>query len=171
MTRCVIDTNVLINANAAVKAQVNDDILNYPSLIAACVKTLHEIKEKNTYIVLDAGDEIFSEYKAHLNFSGQPGVGDVFFKWLHDRRWSFPSSERIELHKTENGFEEFPSEMEHLGVDPDDKKFFAVSNAHPAKPKIYESSDTKWWNWRDVAMKCGIEIKFVDELYMQDKTK
>jgi len=65
-------------------------------------------------------------------------------------------------------YEEFPYEMEHVNVDPSDKKYFAVSNAHPTKPDIFEAADSKWWSWRDAALSCGINIHFLDEQYMCD---
>lgn len=170
MKRCVIDTNVIVMANKAVRC-FDDDTNNYPMLIVNCIELLQKIKEKGLYVLFDEGEEIFNEYKTHMNFSGQPGVGDAFFKWLHDKRWGFPDSERIKLHKTTNGYEEFPAEMEQIGVDPSDKKFFAVSNTHPCKPDIYEAVDAKWWNWRDAALKSGIHIRFIDEQYMRDHNR
>ena len=168
MKRCVIDTNVMITANKAVICHEDDIVNNYPALIINCIEFLQQVINKDIYVVLDADDEIFSEYRGHLNFSGQPGVGDVFFKWLHTKRWEFPTSEVIRLNKTENGYEEFPQEMENVNVDPSDKKFFAVSNAHSSKPDIFEAVDSKWWDWRNAAMRCGIHIRFLDEQYMKD---
>jgi len=168
MMRCVIDTNVMVTANKAVRCPDDDLVKYYPQLIINCIEFLQQITEKGIYVLLDVDDEIFNEYKDYLNFSGQPGVGDSFFKWLHDHRWSFPSSERVMLHKTEDGYAEFPLGMEQVGVDPSDKKFFAVSYAHPAKPDIFEAVDAKWWNWAEAAMQCGIRIRFMDEQYMRD---
>ena len=171
MKRCVIDTNVLIAANKAVQYQADDDVSKYPALIGNSVSTLYNIKKKGVYVVLDMDDEIFNEYSHYLSFSGQPGVGDIFFKWLSDHRWSFPDSERVKIHKSENGYKEFPHEMKQMNIDPDDKKFFAVSNAHPSKPKIFEATDSKWWKWKDAAKKCGIIIEFMDEKYMRDHNR
>jgi hypothetical protein len=168
MKRCVIDTNVLVTANKALSCDPNDEVLKYPKLLENCIKVLKEIKDKCTYVVLDENDEIIKEYKRYLNFSGQPGFGDVFFKWLHDNRYSFPASERVCLHKTKCGYQEFPIKMRAINIDPSDMKFFAVSNAHPSKPIIVEATDTKWWNWAEKAKQCGIRIKFLDEQYMRN---
>jgi len=169
--RCVIDTNVLVTANKALSCEANDDVANYPKLLEKCVKILHEIIEKQTFVVLDADDEIISEYKPYLSFSGQPGVGDVFFKWLHDNRHSFPESERVSIHKTTDGYLEFPIDLYSENVDPDDMKFFAVSNAHQYKPIILEATDAKWWKWATAAKRCGILIKFIDKQYMIDHNR
>ena len=165
MKRCVVDTNVMVTANKAVKN--HDDFNNYPNLIIDCIKTLHNITVDGIYVVLDTDNEIFIEYKNYLSFSGQPGVGDSFFKWVHDNRYKYPDTE-VKLHKTNEGYNEYPNEMESLGVDPNDMKFFAVSNKHPLKPPIYQAVDTKWWGWAMEANKCGIKIIFIDEQYMID---
>ena len=168
MKRCVIDTNVMITANKAAGCHEDDVINNYPSLVINCIELLQLIQKKGIFIVLDGDFEIINEYKNHLSFSGQPGVGDVFFKWLFNNCWSFPPSEVVMLHKTENGYEEFSAELEAANVDLDDKKFFAASNAHPAKPDIFEATDSKWWIWCEAARQCGINIRFLDEQYMRD---
>ena len=164
MKRCVIDTNVMVTANKAVKSN-DDELLKYPHLIIKCINVLQWISKKGVYVVLDVDNEIFDEYKRHLSFSGQPGVGDKFFKWLHDNRYRYPDTE-VKLHKMNGGYKEFPQKMEAVSVDISDKKFFAVSNAHRSKPSIFEAVDTRWWNWADAAKQCGIDIIFLDELYM-----
>ena len=166
MKRCVIDTNVLVTANKAVVCQDDDDVRNHPELIIGCIETLQSIRSKKMYVVLDVDDEIFGEYKRYMSFAGQPGVGDIFFKWIHDNRHKNPDTQ-IKLHKTETGYQEFPSAMESIGVDLSDKKFFSVSYAHRSKPPIYEAVDTKWWNWAEPAKQCGINIVFIDENYMR----
>ena len=163
--RCVIDTNVMITANKAVRGYDDDDLINYPNLIKNCIMRLQMIIKTHTYVVFDEGNEIFGEYHRHLKFSGQPGAGDKFFKWMHDNRYRNPDTE-VKLHKTDTGYREFPEEMKACGVDPSDKKFIAVSNAHPQKPNILQATDTKWWSWYEVAGKCGIHIDFIDEQYM-----
>ena len=171
--RQVIDTNVLISANKAAignPSDPNDDVFAYPELLRNCVEVLLAITLSNneSYVVLDANGEIFDEYKRYMSFSGHPGVGNSFFKWLHDNRGSFPNSERVALNKTDNGYVELPEELLELGIDKDDMKFFAVSYAHSENPVIIQATDSKWLNWVDTAMECGIEIVFLDEKYISD---
>jgi len=45
MKRCVIDTNVMVTANKAVKCPAGDDAINYPELIIECIETLQKIKK------------------------------------------------------------------------------------------------------------------------------
>ncbi|GBC60831.1 hypothetical protein DENIS_1790 [Desulfonema ishimotonii] len=53
--------------------------------VLECVNAVDQVV-KNGGLVLDAGDEIFSEYRNQLSMSGQPGIGDKFMKWVHDNR-------------------------------------------------------------------------------------
>jgi hypothetical protein len=171
MKRYVIDTNVLLCANKAVHA---DEIsTTYPELIIGCIDKLLSIKSGSDVVVLDSLGEIYSEYlNQHrietLSLAGQPGVGDAFLKWLHDYQGYFPDEDRVELHKTDNGYEEFPIELMSQNIDPSDRKFFAVSNGHPLKPPIIEASDSKWWLWADACSQYGIHIEFVNERYMRE---
>ena len=86
---------------------------------------------------------------------------------MHNNRYRHIDTE-VRLHKTNNGYKEFPQGMELENVDSSDKKFFAVSNAHPSKPDIFEAVDSKWWKWATSAKNCGINIVFIDEQYMTD---
>jgi len=73
--KCVIDTNVPLTANEATDTDgiINLDFLN---CVINCVEVIENIKQQGG-LILDAGDEIFTEYRHKLNLSGQPGVGDV----------------------------------------------------------------------------------------------
>ena len=53
-------------------------ILTYPMRVClACIEAVeHVIKKRG--LVIDAGDEIFDEYRRQLSMKGQPGVGDRF---------------------------------------------------------------------------------------------
>ena len=87
--KLVIDTNVAIAANgrnthACAECQL------------ACIDFLEKLTQhpKKQLVVLDDAEQIWGEYSSHLNYRGQPGVGDIFFKYLHDNRHK---QEAIEL--------------------------------------------------------------------------
>ena len=168
MIRCIIDTNVVASANKAIITNPSDDIYKYPELLKNCIELIYEIMNKGIYVVLDQDNEIINEYNRIKTDNDYPGVGNEFIKWLYINQWRFPDSERVKLHKTEDSYKEFPQEMDEIDVDPDDKKFFAVSYMHPSKPDIFQAVDTAWWKWVDAASKCGITIRFLDEQYMID---
>lgn len=164
--RCLVDTNVPKTANLAIDpTQISDDLL---TCVLVCVEAVEHIV-KNGGLVIDAGDEIYGEYYRNLSMKGQPGVGDRFMKWVHDKRWSFPNEDRVMI--TENGesYVEFP---EHDGLkefDNADRKFIAVANAHPHKPPILQATDSKWWGWKDALDESGITVQFLCPDYVKAK--
>ncbi|HPM01303.1 MAG TPA: hypothetical protein PK816_04015 [Candidatus Cloacimonadota bacterium] len=162
---CVVDTNVAKTANLFLSDQSSD----VPDeCILACIEAIkHVISKKG--LVIDDGYEIFNEYRQQLSMSGQPGIGDRFMKWVYNNQWSLPSSHRVKITKNGISYDEFP---EHKGLnsfDNSDRKFVAVSNAHPDKPTILQATDSKWWGWKDALSECGITVQFMCEEYIQTK--
>ena len=66
--------------------------------VLACVEAVEHVVKKGG-LVLDAGDEIYNEYRRQLSMKGQPGMGDQFMKWVHDNRWKFPMRIALRLQK------------------------------------------------------------------------
>ena len=94
--KCLVDTNVPKTANLAI-----DPIHDTGGLVGcvlACVEAVDHVVKKGG-LVMDAGDEIFDEYRRQLSMTGQPGVGDRFMKWVHDNRWSLPARIALALQK------------------------------------------------------------------------
>jgi hypothetical protein len=164
--KCLVDTNVPKTANLALAP---DDI---PQELAGCVLSCveavqHVIKKRG--LVIDAGDEIFDEYRQQLSMKGQPGVGDRFMKWVHDNRWSLPDSDRVAISKNGESYNEFPVHDGLVNFDNSDRKFVAAANAHPAKPPILQATDSKWWGWKDALDDVGITVHFLCPDYVKAK--
>lgn len=101
MTKFVIDTNVAISANGrSTHASWGCQL--------SCIEFLASYPQIS--IVLDTLGLIMAEYAEHLNYSGEPGVGDIFFKYLHDYQYSGPIEQvQITPHRDANrGFQELP---------------------------------------------------------------
>lgn len=163
---CVVDTNVAKIANLATQPDAASDVPD--ECVMACIEAIeHVIKRKG--LVIDADDEIFDEYRQQLSMSGQPGLGDSFMKWVHDHRWSLPDSQRVEITKNDESYNEFPAHDGLTDFDKSDRKFAAVSNAHSDKPTILQATDSKWWGWKDALSECGITVQFMCECYIQTK--
>lgn len=158
-TKCVVDTNVPVVAND--KGDFPDEC------VGACVDAIEQIM-KSGVLVLDAGEEIFTEYIKNLSLSGQPGVGDEFIKWVHDRRWSGSSEfEMVEIRTNGSSYDEFPQSEILEKFDKSDKKFIVVANAHQEKPSILEATDSKWWGIKEELKKFGIKIIFMCPEYVK----
>lgn len=149
--KVVIDTNVPIAANgrnthAGVDCQVR------------CIDFLQHLANGRSKVVvaLDEGDLLLDEYKRYLNYRGQPGVGDIFFKFLHDHMYG---SNRVELVRVtrsadENrGFDELPENA----LDPSDRKLLAV--AVVAGADVVNALDTDWFEQADLLAQLGVPVQ------------
>jgi len=164
--KCVVDTNVPKTANLAFSPLQDPDVPE--SCIAACIAAIEHVRDKRC-LVIDAGDEIYGEYKRQLLMKGQPGVGDRFMKWVHDHRWSLPESQRVNITKNGDSYDEFPTSVDLASFDKADMKFVAVANAHEEKPPILQAVDHKWWGWKDALAEAGVTVQFLCPDYTEKK--
>ena len=156
--KSVVDTNVPVVANGSSKQAS-------PECVKTCVDRLEELTRKGQ-LVLDDKWLILKEYMAHLRPSGQPGVWDVFLKWVLTNRCNPKLCEQVAITPKNSGetdFVEFPSDPALKDFDPEDKKFVAVAAAHPDKPPILQAVDTEWWNMKELLLKAGIKVYFLCE--------
>lgn len=143
----VIDTNVAISANG------KD---THASMLCqlACIDLLENCKK--LHIVLDESSLIMDEYARHLSYAGQPGMGDMFFKYLHDHQHS---SNKIHLVKitqvtdVNRGFDELPVNA----LDPSDRKFLAVAVTSSAT--IVNATDSDWLEQRELLESLRVNIR------------
>ena len=133
MTTFVVDTNVAIAANGrGTHADTQCQL--------TCVQRLMSLVAGET-VAIDDGNLILDEYKSHLNFSGRPGVGDVFFKHVFNNQYQGESVRRVTVTPSQDdrrGFEELPSNT----FDPSDRKFLAVAVA--AEAVVLNATDSDW---------------------------
>lgn len=162
----VVDTNVPKIANLAIDPAAIPDELT--GCVLACVEAVNHVV-KNGGLVIDCGDEIFTEYRKQLSMKGQPGVGDQFMKWVHDNRWNFPVTDRVTITKNGDSYDEFPDHDGLTHFDNSDRKFVAVANAHPDKPSVLQAADSKWWGWKDALSEVGITVSFLCPQYLEAK--
>ncbi len=162
----VVDTNVPKNANLAIDPTAIPDELVL--CVQVCVHSIENIM-KNGGVVLDANGEIFTEYRKQLSMSGQPGVGDSFLKWLHYNQYTFPETDRVPITKDGDSYDEFPDHVDLTEFDIPDRKFIAVANAHPDRPSVLQSTDSKWWGWKKGLEESGISLNFLCPDYIKAK--
>ncbi|MXW21353.1 MAG: hypothetical protein F4Z95_11155 [Gammaproteobacteria bacterium] len=166
-SKCVVDTNVPKVANLATQSDPESDFPE--TCVEACVDAVgHVVRTRG--LILDAGNEIYDEYMGNLAaWSQQPGVGDIFMKWVHDRRGSLNASQKVSITRNGDSYDEFPHHDGLENFDISDRKFVAVSNAHPEKPAILQATDSKWWGWKEALKECGIEVAFLCPDYVEAK--
>ena len=145
---------------------------------ATCIDRLD--RARNEAVVLDRQYIILDEYQKNVNPNKQPpGPGDAFVKHLLQNMAVQSRVSLIDLNPCDGGkteFEEFPdNEPLRHSFDPSDRKFVAASNAHPKKPPIVESADSKWLKWEKELAKHGIRLEILCrrelEAFLAKKTK
>lgn len=154
MSYFVVDTNVPIVANEKSEQASLACVFN-------CAKKLREIQEQHI-IVLDDRWLIINEYKNKLSHTGQPGLGDAFFKWVLTNQANSQRCQQVKITLTaEKSFEEFPEDESLANFDKSDRKFVAVALTHPEKPPILNAVDSDWKNFEIALNNIGITIIFL----------
>lgn len=150
MTVFVVDTNVAKVANCDEDTDV-DDVCKF-----TCVERL-EWLVKQGVVAVDETGLVLEEYSNHLSWSGAPGVGDAFFRYLFDNQYKDERIKRITVTPADDkrGFEELPENT----LDRSDRKFLAV--AVVGKAVILNATDSDWGEQQKLTKK--LEVK-VDEL-------
>ncbi len=147
----VVDTNVVVVAND------REAHIATPQCVLACVERLKAILSRER-VVVDAGYEILSEYLRYANLSGK-GVGDVFVKWVFHNHWNVAHCDAVEISPSEDGgYLEFPAHPRLSSFDLSDRKFVAVSIAHPERPPILNAVDSDWDNFTDALAAHGVTV-------------
>ncbi|WP_442499445.1 hypothetical protein [Methylobacter sp. sgz302048] len=147
MDKFVIDTNVAISANGK-------NTHASPSCQLACIELLENCKK--FYVAIDKTGLIMSEYAKHLSHAGQPGVGDMFFKYLHDNQHAANKILTTDItlsNDTCRGFNELPINS----LDPSDRKFLATAVA--ASATIANATDSDWAEQSELLKILNIELK------------
>jgi hypothetical protein len=164
--KCIVDTNVPKTANLADNpANISDELVR---CVQICVEAIDHVMNTGN-LVMDSKDEIYNEYISNLCLSGRKGFGNAFMKWVHDNRWNFPDVDRVTITKNGGSYNEFPDHDGLAQFDNSDRKFIAVSNAHPDKPPILQATDSKWWGWKDALTEVGITVHFLCSDYVKTK--
>ena len=108
---------------------------------------------------MDESGLIFDEYKAYLNFEGEPGVGDVFLKWVNDVQWdeTMCRRERITPH-TGRTFEEYPADPKLAAFDRSDRKYAALAKKCGNQAAVYNAADSDWKHYEAPFARNGVKV-------------
>ena len=146
-TNVVVDTNVLIVANgkseqASIDCELSClDLLEHPPSLA---------------VVLDETSLIMNEYERHCSYQGAPGVGDMFFKYLHDNQYNPDNNiELVEIRPIDNesrSFEQLPPN----NFDPSDRKLLAT--AVVANASVVNATDSDWQEQQELMQQLNVTV-------------
>ena len=159
MSAIVIDTNVLLVADGC-----HEEMLG--ACIVECLNRLESAK-KNEAIVVDRQFFILGEYQKKLKtYRRSSGPWYEFVKHILQNMKS--NADRVSLvtltprNAAKTDFNEFPADENlRAAFDPADRKFVAAANAHPEKPPIVESADSKWLGWEADLKQNGIRLEIL----------
>jgi predicted nucleic acid-binding protein len=138
MKECtLVDTNVLISANGR---ETHADL----QCQLACIEALEKICSEKK-VLLDSIGLIMDEYAGYCSYKGEPGVGDYFFKYVHDHQMVEKKCLIVQITQDKKkGFVEFPDHPDLVSFDPSDRKFVAVAMASGVNPVICNATDSDW---------------------------
>lgn len=160
----MLDTNVPIVANG------KDETVPLDCQLAAVDLILSVTRDGR--VALDDGNRILDEYATYLDFSGQPGTGDSFFRWIHDNRWNDDLCSLVSITPRADDpddFVEFPSEHGELHrFDRSDRKFVAVALANPRTTTIAEATDTDFIEHQADLESAGVQLLFICPDYIRE---
>jgi hypothetical protein len=151
-TAKIVDTNVCVTANRPPGTDLQ--------CASNCANELKEVVKRGL-LVIDSAGEVFREYRRHLAFSGQPGFGDLLFKWLVDNRHRTDRVTQVALTphaEREADYAEFPDDPALDGFDRDDRVFVALARAHPQRPAILNAVDSDYWHYREPLTGHGVKV-------------
>ena len=161
MTVFVVDINVAIVANGGVTTHADIQCQ------LSCVEKLESVVEENT-VAIDCTGLVMEEYQRHLSFSGQPGMGDAFFKHVFDFQYRGVSVARVPVTRSDDqqrGFEELPRNT----FDPSDRKFLAV--AVVARAVVLNATDSDWEEQKPLMDSLGVEVDQLCPQYAQRQNR
>jgi hypothetical protein len=146
----VIDTNVAMVANGE-HAAASD------ACVLSCINAL--IGSREQIVLVDSLGDIFREYQGRLSHSGQPGVGDAFFKWIWSNQANPDHCRMVEIHRNaERVFEEFPDDERLEAFDRSDRKFVAVALASGTGAPVLNAVDGDWAEHEELLSEYGLVI-------------
>jgi len=109
-------------------------------------------------IVLDKQMLIIREYMKQVSLSGQPGLGDAFFKWLFENQAVEEICEQVSITPVNDSFAEFPNDPELSSFDISDRKFVATALASKLSPIILNALDSDWRDHANAFSKINLNI-------------
>ncbi len=145
----VIDSNVLIVANGK-SEQAND------ACVEKCIDVLLEVRGA-TSLALDESGEILVEYSRYCSHSGQPGVGDEFFRWAFNNQYTACYRVLLTPHE-DRVYQEFPDTSGLEEFDRSDRKFVATALGCTPTATICNAVDSDYAQFKLALADAGVPV-------------
>jgi len=151
----LIDNNVLVAANGK-ESHVG------PACVLATIERLERLMA-GEILVLDDAEHILSEYARYCDYSGQPGAGDYFYRWVREQAAYNPQHcEQVTLELDEDrSFAAFPKTQALAKFDLSDRMFVAAALTHHANPPVVNAADKDWHEHHEALQQHGVRIEFL----------
>lgn len=148
MRDSIVDENVLRTANG------DADHVGFDCQLA-CIDFLQQCY--GTYsLVLDAWGDVLSAYASACNYSGQPGVGDEFFRWLVEHIAVFLT---LDLPLDSAGeYVHFPNSRGLANFDADDRKWVALTVAAGPDAQLVNAVDSDYAHHAAALSAAGVDV-------------
>jgi hypothetical protein len=156
MVDYVIDVNVACVANG------QSEQVSLQCRLACIEKLMQVVQGRQGKVVIDDSFHILGAYKDALNFSGQPGVGDMFFKHVFTNQAQRKRVRTVgitPLEQDPRGYVEFPEDAELVRFDRDDRVYVATVIADELKSIVLNAVDSDWAIFEKPLAKHGITIE------------
>jgi hypothetical protein len=154
-SRCVVDTNVVMTADGR-------NAIASEACRAASGRALQGVMNGGHLFVDDRG-LIVKEYLGNVQ-TRQPTLGSTFLKWVLNNQWHPRRVSRVSVTPTPGAATEFAElavPPSGTAYDPSDQKFLAVASAHPDRPPVLQTLDSKWWGWQKALSAGGVTVHFL----------
>lgn len=112
-------------------------------------------------LVIDDEYAILDEYMRCIPTTGPINFASIFLKWIYENQANVNKVKQVKINKIgEKKFEEIPSSLSNLNIDPSDLKFIAVAISNGGKAPIAEAADSKWIGWENELLKNNVKLHF-----------
>lgn len=124
----------------------------------ATIRFLRELVAKGVVIVDEQGAAM-QRFRSKLSGSGQPGVGDAFFRHLVDHEFDTRYVLRRPTPQDVSGeYEHFPKTPELQNFDSSDRLYVSIALAGKPKAKIANAVDSDYSHHKDALSASGVEV-------------
>lgn len=148
MIYSVVDENVLHTANGYADHVGLDCQEACIDFLASCISTCS--------LVLDSERTILEFYGIAFDYTGQPGVGDAFYRWAIDNAWKLRCHELAT--DVDGEYSAFPRDPRLNTFDRDDRKWVALALTAGQDVQIVNAVDSDYAGHAEALSDAGLSI-------------